>query len=399
MATQTQNLPAKVDTIRQLFERPAIKGQLQAALPKHLSVDRLLRVAMTAIRTNPKLADCTQKSLLACIMGCAALGLEPEPFLGQAYLVPFKRGETLECTLIPGYRGYITLARRSGEVQSVSAQVVYERDHFALQYGLNETLDHTPADGDRGEPKGAYVIFRYKDGSYSFDYMPTDDINKIRERSTAYQSGVKYKKYDSPWFTDWPEMAKKTVIRRHVKLAPLSVEMATAAALEEKANLGEDQIDLLTGEVNPAIEGEETDSKPEKPDFTYMVRDHLQGDTHKEAALLIFLTKTADYQKVDVETVKTKATENPENFWKSFWAWYAKQGQPKQTEPKQPPKQTTKKASPPPDEGGVPFPSDPITVDDRPATTRIKCPEYKETDLVFCQKECQKSFECEEWRA
>ena len=151
---QTHNVPAtqQQNSIAALFQKPAVKAQLQKAIPSTLTVDRLLRVAMTAIRTNPKLMECSQESLLACVMGCATLGLEPEPFLGQAYMVPYwnKKKRSLEAQLIPGYRGYITLARRSGEVQSITAQVVYENDHFQLSYGLNEVLDHTPAEGDRG---------------------------------------------------------------------------------------------------------------------------------------------------------------------------------------------------------------------------------------------------------
>jgi recombination protein RecT len=97
----TQNLPAtqKAANIRALLEKS--KNQMAMALPKHLTVDRLLRVSMTSIQKTPKLLDCTQQSLLACIMTCAQLGLEPDQFLGQAYLVPYGN----VCTLIPGYRG------------------------------------------------------------------------------------------------------------------------------------------------------------------------------------------------------------------------------------------------------------------------------------------------------
>ena len=112
----SQNLPAtqKANTIRNLFEQQSVKKQLALAVPRHLSVDRLLRVAMTSIQRTPKLLDCTQQSLLACVMTCAQLGLEPDAFLGQAYLVPYWNGKksAYEAQLIPGYRGYIALARR-----------------------------------------------------------------------------------------------------------------------------------------------------------------------------------------------------------------------------------------------------------------------------------------------
>jgi recombination protein RecT len=180
-------------------------------------------------------------------MVCAELGLEPSNFLGQAYLVPFSNKGVLEAQLIPGYRGYIALARRSGEVQTVSAQVVYEKDHFVLQYGLEDKLEHVPyqpTDEEienqthpRGRVKGAYVVFRYKDNSYSFDYMSKADIDAIRKRSKAANNG--------PWVTDYGEMAKKTVIKRHAKLAPLSVEFQKASILEDLAHAGESQMSIL----------------------------------------------------------------------------------------------------------------------------------------------------------
>lgn len=392
----TSQLPAKINSIRTLFESEGFKSQLKATIPKHLSVERLLRVAMTAIRTNPKLADCTQKSLLACVMGLATLGLECEPFLGQAYLIPYKNKDGgYECTLIPGYRGYIALARRSGEVQSVSAQVVYTNDHFGMEYGLNEALSHVPASEDRGEPKGAYVIFRYKDGSHSFDYMSVADINKIRERSMAYQNGIKYKNYNSPWFTDWDEMAKKTVIRRHIKLVPLSIEMATASALEEKFNLGESQVDLLTGEVD-SIEGEIT---PEPPHptveaFVSLAKAKIGKEKGLSSALNIYLAKSADVAKKTTDEIMIGAVLFFEEFWKQFMAWNAiekkKEGLKNGKETKQEGAGSTNGSN-----GGNDTP-----LDGRPDDTQIACPkEPNETrSLVYCRGFCISKIDCESWK-
>lgn len=314
-----QNAPAlqNQNSIAKLFENPALKKQLSMAIPKHMSVDRLLRVAMTALRVNPKLMECTQQSLLACVMGCAQLGLEPEPFLGQAYLIPFKKNKkgqdgkwqsTMECQLIPGYRGYIALARRSGELQSLSAQVVYENDEFDLRFGLEEKLDHRPAEGDRGEVKGAYVVFRYKDGIHSFDYMSKEDIDKIRERSKS--------KDDGPWVTDYPEMAKKTVIRRHVKVAPLSVELAKAVISEDLALSGESQVDMFL----PDSQREE--EKPVEKTF-----EELAAECNPEDAILFdrCLAETAKITERDIEGLKRDAATSFAGFLQHFKTWKAKQ--------------------------------------------------------------------------
>lgn len=296
----TQNLPAtqKADTIRALLEKPSVQKELGKIIPKHLPIDRLLRVFMTSIQQTPKLLDCTQKSLLACVMVCAELGLEPSNFLGQAYLVPFKNKGVLEAQLIPGYRGYISLARRSGQVQTVSSQVVYENDHFVLQYGLEDKLEHVPAEGDRGEPKGAYVVFRYKDGSYSFDYMPKSDIEKIRSRSRAANNG--------PWVTDWAEMAKKTVIKRHVKLAPLSVEFQQASSLEDLAHAGQSQMPYMS--FAPPVGA--IDITP--PDFQSQVPEGTD-----RRALANFLTLCAKDNNTTVAAVEAEAAKDP-GFWKMF---------------------------------------------------------------------------------
>jgi len=323
MSAEVKNLAVRQDnTIQALLMKPAMRKQLEMAIPKHMTVDRLLRVAMTAIRTNPKLMECTQESLLAAIMGCAQLGLEPEPFLGQAYLVPYKRNikignqwrSQMEAQLIPGYRGYIALARRSGDVQSVTAQVVYENDHFRLQYGLNENLEHVPAEGDRGEIKGAYCVFRYKDGSHSFDYMTKADIDKIRGRSKAKDSG--------PWVTDYAEMAKKTVIRRHVKLAPLSVEMAKAAAAENMALAGESQIGLFDENATAIpydIEGgTDAPAAPPPPSFD----ERLAGE-EDTSQINEFLEAMSAHYGMEVDNIKAQAAATDE-AWAEMMGTYRK---------------------------------------------------------------------------
>jgi len=312
---EVKNLPAKskANTLRAFFNQPAVKQQLQMALPKHLTVDRLLRVAMTSIQRNPKLLECTQESLLACVMTCAQLGLEPDQFLGQAYLVPFKntRKNAMECQLIPGYRGYIALARRSGEVQTVSSQVVYEKDHFDFVYGIEDKLEHRPnLNGDRGKPIGAYAIFKYKDGGYSFDFMPEAEIMKIRERSKS--------KDDGPWVTDTDEMRKKTVIKRHAKLAPMSIEFQKASALEDRAYSGESQMDILQDKDDQAIDAEIVNTEvTEKFAETFNALD--------QPTIAKYLEVCAAHFKKSVDEIKAGAVEKPDDFKKAFTTWKAAQ--------------------------------------------------------------------------
>lgn len=241
------DLTKRVQTVRDLVEKN--RAQLAAALPSHLPVDRMVRVFFTALSTTPKLYDCSPRSLLGALIQSAQLGLEPG-VLGHAYLVPFKD----EVQFIPGYRGLLDLVRRSGAVSTVMAQVVHSKDHFKFAFGLNPVLEHTPSDEqDRGSITHVYAVIRLKDGASLFDVMTKSEVDSHRDRySRAAKNG--------PWVTNYDEMAKKTVLRRVCKLAPVSVETQTAVALSETAehqlpqHLG-DAIELPPGEASEAPKG------------------------------------------------------------------------------------------------------------------------------------------------
>lgn len=198
------------------------------ALPKHMSVERMTRMATTVIRTTPQLKEADVSSLLGAVMQSAQLGLEPGP-MGHCYFLPFKNNKkgTTDVTFIIGYRGMIDLARRSGHIQSIYAHDVYENDEFEYELGLHSDLKHKPAEENRGQFKGAYAVAHFKDGGYQFEYMPKSEIDKRRARSKAGNSQY------SPWATDYAEMAKKTVIRHMWKYLPVSVEMQQAVEHDE----------------------------------------------------------------------------------------------------------------------------------------------------------------------
>jgi len=239
-------------TIAGLMADPKIKAQMALALPKHMTSDRLARIALTEIRKVPTLAKCDQTSFLGAIMQCAQLGLEPGGALGHAYLLPFenrKKGIT-EVQFIVGYRGMIDLARRSGQIVSLTARTVHENDEFSYQYGLNEDMRHVPATGDRGALLYVYAVAKLKDGGVQFEVMSRSDIDKVRAQSKAGNYG--------PWQTHYDEMAKKTVIRRLFKYLPVSIELATAVTMDEKADAGVDQDNgsILTGEYSTVDESQ-----------------------------------------------------------------------------------------------------------------------------------------------
>jgi recombination protein RecT len=162
--------------------------------------------------------------------------------------VPFNNRKTgrKEVQLIPGYRGLLDLARRSGEILSVDARVVREGDTFDYAFGLDPVLRHRPADNPERPITHVYAVIRLKGGGAQFDVLTHKEVEAVRAQSRASKDG--------PWVSHWPEMAKKTVLKRALKLAPMSVEAHTAVALDELAEAGVPQeldlvVDTHTGEV------------------------------------------------------------------------------------------------------------------------------------------------------
>ena len=176
-------------------------------------------------------------------MNAAQLGVEPNTPLGQAYLIPFRNNKLgrMECQFQLGYKGLIDLAYRSGEISSIQAQVVYQNDTFDFAFGLEPRLEHVPARADRGTPTHVYAIFRTKDGGYGFEVMSVED---------ARVHAKKYSKSSTtgPWVTNFEEMAKKTVLKKVLKYAPLKSDFARKIAQDEtiKRDIDKDMADIPT---------------------------------------------------------------------------------------------------------------------------------------------------------
>ena len=211
-----------------------LQPELQKALPKHITPERITRIVLTTIRNNPALQECSPASLLGAVMQSAQLGLEPG-IVGHCYLVPFNRkikGQNgapdqwvKEVQFIIGYKGMIDLARRSGHIQSIYAHTVHEADDFVYELGLHPKLIHKPATGNRGAMTHVYAVAHFKDGGYQFEVFSKQDVENVRKRSKSKDNG--------PWKTDYEEMAKKTVIRRMWKYLPISIEIQQQVSQDE----------------------------------------------------------------------------------------------------------------------------------------------------------------------
>ena len=213
-----------------LFDRH--RDGLLAALPSHVDADRFYHIALSTANMLP--ADVSESSILMFVYGCARLGLVPDPVLGHVYPVPFKG----KVTLIPGYRGYIELARRSGRIGSIHVDLVYDGEPFRQWVTRDGAqIEHEPGMERPSDPRkgcvAAYCLADVKGSWPQITVMPTNAIDKLA--------------HGNIWKEHWGEMAKKSVVRRASKLWPLTAELAQAVAWDEAADRNEQRLPMPGG--------------------------------------------------------------------------------------------------------------------------------------------------------
>lgn len=252
----------KQDTVRGLLK--SMEGEIKNALPSYLPVEKFIRTALTAINSNPKLASCSQESLLAAIMNSAQLGLEFNTPLGEAYLIPY--GNKVNFQL--GYQGLLKLAYNTGQFKRITAREVRENEDFDINYGTGE-ISHRPClTGDSGDVIGYYAIYQTKDGGQDVFYFSKADAERYgRTFSQSYNSG--------PWKTNFDAMAKKSALIQVLKYAPKAIESQTLvqatnfdnANFEKtsKAESGE-RVYQVDYEIEPEVVEEEEKEAPANVD-------------------------------------------------------------------------------------------------------------------------------------
>ncbi len=248
---------AQVSTLRDAIKKS--EGQFAMALPRHVSPDRFLRAALTAINVVPKLNQCTQTSVLAGLMQAAQLGLEVADVRGQAYLIPRKVKGEMQASFQLGFRGMIDLAARAGI--TVDVDVICEGDKYDYERGTTPRLYHKPTLGDRGATIAYYAVGTFSDGRPpSFVIMGRSEVEKHRDKFASSRD-YNTKEITGPWVDHFDAMALKTVVRKLLNYLPTTVELrqTIVEAEAKESDIGSIDygpitapagIDAVTGEIS-----------------------------------------------------------------------------------------------------------------------------------------------------
>lgn len=242
MSKELANTPkARTNTLMEALT--SREQTFQSLLPEGMKAAWFFGEVRVALARTAKLLDCDIVSMVDALTTCAQLGLSPSGRLGSAYLIPYKT----KCTLVIGYRGYVDLAYRSGDVASFHAEVVYEKDTFLHREGLSPVLEHARTEEDNpGSLRCVYAIARMKDGGVAHVVMLRREVLAIKARGNGGSSG--------PWVTDEGEMWKKTALRRLIKLIPLSPTKAKDLYKAESAEREQEEaldVEFTTPEEAP----------------------------------------------------------------------------------------------------------------------------------------------------
>jgi recombination protein RecT len=240
-AGPTAQKSATLSSLHQLLEK--YKEQIAYALPRHLTPERMIRVALTAVSQRPKLLQCNLLTICGAIVQASILGLEPSSVLGECFLVGFwnkkandgKGGR--ECQLIVGYHGKIKLVSNTGELLGLNAKPVHVHDEFEFDDGLEPFVRHKYHHvEERGAVYGYWAGAALKNGFKRVDFACKKEIEQHRDRFALTRD--KNDQIFGVWIENFDAMALKTMIHRVCKLLPKSAQAQTAWQLDEHADAG-----------------------------------------------------------------------------------------------------------------------------------------------------------------
>lgn len=254
----------------------AYKDQVAGVLPKHLTAERIIQMAATEAARNPEVLSCTPASLVGYVLQASTLGFQPVSALGYCYPVPYfnKKTGRKEVQFQIGYKGFLSLARRSGEILTVNAEVVREGDKFEYRLGLHRDLVHEPTGDISKDITHSYATVEFKDGGATFVVLSKAEIERLRMRSNGQGP-----KPSGAWATDYEAMAKAKALKQLAKYLPLTIDEANAIATDGAV-------------LNP--DNFEKDGHVKMEDVEYELVDETTGEVLTEEQIEAEMDKSAE---------------------------------------------------------------------------------------------------------
>lgn len=190
---------------------------------------------ISAVSTNPQLAECDNASIVSAALLGQALNLSPSPQLGQYYMVPFndnKRGCKVAQFQL-GYKGYIQLAIRSGQYKKLNVLAIKQgelKEYNPLDEEIKVELIDNEEEREKTETIGYYAMFEYLNGFRKTLYWSKA---KMEAHALKYSMGYRAKKGYTFWEKDFDGMAYKTMLRQLIsKWGIMSIDLTMQKALE-----------------------------------------------------------------------------------------------------------------------------------------------------------------------
>lgn len=197
---------------------------------------------ISAVSTNPQLAECDNASIVSAALLGQALNLSPSPQLGQFYMVPFNKtiknpdGTSYQIKVAQfqiGYKGYIQLAIRSGQYKKLNVLAIKEGElikYDPLDEDIEVKLIENEEEREKAETIGYYAMFEYLNGFRKTIYWSKQ---KMEAHALKYSMGYRAKKGYTFWEKDFDGMAYKTMLRQLIsKWGIMSIDLTMQKALE-----------------------------------------------------------------------------------------------------------------------------------------------------------------------
>ena len=188
------------------------------------------RAALWLELTNRRgLEECMPETIAECCIKAGQAGMLPHR---DCHFLPFndkRRGGRKAATFVENYFGILRALDRTEKVAKAFAHPVYAGDRFEVDF-LDDQFHHTPAAlltpaRQRGTLSCFYACILRKDGTRHLEVMTLDEIDAVKRRAPAHESG--------PWVSDYEMMARKTVIKRVAKYVQLTPEVSQILRVDD----------------------------------------------------------------------------------------------------------------------------------------------------------------------